>query len=123
MAHSNLTLDRGPSIWKQQARAAHTRDTAERALLGGTGLVLLLIGLRGRTTGRVAAAAAGASLLALAGSPRGLARLRAWGDRQRWRWTRHDEVNDQSDQSFPASDSPTWTSVTGGGTADRTLHG
>ena len=120
MAHSNLTPVRGPSVWERPGLGPEAaRDSLQRALIGGAGALLLVLGLQGRTTGRRVSAAAGASLLALAGSRGGLARARAWADRQRWRWAHGDVVTDQSAQSFPASDSPTWTATTGSGTSSR----
>lgn len=117
MAHANLTPERGPNIWDRQARDSHARDTVERTMVGGAGLLLLVLGLRGRSAGRRATTAAGAALLALAGAPRGLDRVRAWTDQQRWRRSHRDLVTDQSAQSFPASDSPAWTATTGSATS------
>ena len=112
MSHSNLTPLRGPSVWDKPGSTVATRDTIERALVGGAGLLLFVLGLQGRSAGRRVVTAAGASLLALAGTPRALDRARAWADAQRWRWAQADQVTDQSDQSFPASDAPAWTATT-----------
>jgi hypothetical protein len=120
MAHENLTPLRGPNVWdKPGFGARESRETVERMLVGGAGLLLLVLGLQGRSVGRRATAAAGASLLALAGTVGGLDRARAWTERQRWRWRHRDSVTDQSAQSFPASDSPAWTATTASGAAQR----
>jgi hypothetical protein len=116
MAHSNLTPERGPDVWTRQAEAARTRNVMDRtlvALVGGAGLLLVVLGLQRRTAGRRAVAVAGGALLALAGTPGGIGRVRDWADRQRWRRAHGDMVTDQSAQSFPASDSPAWTATTG----------
>ena len=116
MANSNLTPLRGPNVWDKPGFGARdSRELVERLVVGTAGLLLLVLGLQGRSAGRRATAAAGASLLALAGTPAGLDRARAWTDRQRWRWTHQDTVTDQSAQSFPASDSPAWTATTASG--------
>ena len=123
MPNDNLTPLRGPSVWERPELGPDAaRNSLERALVGGTGLLLLVLGLQGRTAGRRVSAAVGASLLAMAGSPGGLARARGWLDRQRWRWAHGDVVTDQSAQSFPASDSPAWTATTGSGASSRLGH-
>jgi uncharacterized membrane protein len=112
MAHTNLTPQRGPSVWTRQADAARLRGTVERAVAGSTGLLLLLLGARRRTLARTVVTAAGATLLVLAAAPRGMQRVHEWTDRQRWRRAHRDPVTDQSVQSFPASDAPAWTATT-----------
>jgi hypothetical protein len=118
MAHPNLTPERGPDVWTRQARTAHARDRVERAIVAGSGLLLLVLGLRRRTPARHAMAAAGAGLLALAGTPRGVRRVREWNDGRRWHRSRRDMVTDQSAESFPASDAPTWTGSASAGATD-----
>jgi hypothetical protein len=115
MTHSNLTPRRGPNVWDQRQLSLHGKAFAERAVVGSAGAALLIVGLQGRSVGRWTTAAAGAWLLALAGTPGALDRLRAWGDRAARRWQARDVVNDQSEDSFPASDAPAWTTATAGG--------
>jgi hypothetical protein len=122
MSHANLTPLRGPSVWERPQLTSNTdRASLERALVGGAGLLLLALGSQGRSAGRRASILAGASLLALAGAPGGLDRARGWIDRYRWRLAHRDVVNEQSVESFPASDAPTWTATTG--TGGQSEHG
>jgi len=119
MTHSNLTPQRGPSVWDERHLSLHGKELAERALVGSAGAVLLIVGLQGRSVGRWTTAAAGAWLLALAGTPGALDRLRAWGARQARQWQARDVVTDQSEDSFPASDAPAWTTAAAGGPEAR----
>lgn len=108
--HSNLRLLRGPSVWQRAGWNGHRDDIAWRATLAGLGVALLAVALR---RGRWAAPAAlvGTALVGCAVEPRAWDTAVTWLERRRGR--RDDLVDDESAASFPASDSPSWSSTTG----------
>jgi hypothetical protein len=112
---TNLSPTRGPSIWSRAEFSGQTPHVIPRYLIAGAGLGLLLAALSGRTARRGLLACSGASLLALASSSSALRDVRDWVRERLARWQSDDQVNESSELSFPASDSPSWTSTVGSG--------
>jgi hypothetical protein len=116
----NLSPLRGPSVWSQpQWDGRSGVNAAERWLVGVAASGLMAIGLQRRSRAAAPLVAVGAGLLALAASPDGLGRVRAWFEQRRRRSEWEDEVSSASDLSFPASDSPSWTPMTSSGISAR----
>lgn len=120
----NLTTHRAPvSVWDRSGWDG-TREqlTIMRWLVGAGGAALAVQGLRQRSVAGGVLAGLGGSLAwwALTGEG-GLPDARRWLGQtiERAGWRTDDRVHDESAESFPASDAPSWTPTVGTGLSDR----
>jgi hypothetical protein len=114
----NLHLERGSkSVWDAPGwQASLSGYDQERWMAAAGGLVLALSGARRGGFGGGLVVTAGALLAVRAAMGRhDLGAARGWLDTALGRvgWRQPDRVQDASEGSFPASDSPSWTATTG----------
>ena len=116
---ANLTQHRaGVSVWDRRGwDGTRDRHDTARLLLGAGGGALMIQGLRmGTRNGRFLAGVGGSlAIWAFAGDGE-LAPVRQWFARavEKAR-ARDDAISTASDESFPASDAPSWTPTVGTG--------
>jgi hypothetical protein len=120
----NLSVHRAPtSVWERPGwNGSPERLAVSRWLVGIGGSALVVEGVRRRSATGTLLAGLGGSLAWWALTGEGdlsEARHRFTHLLERVGWGRHDRVFEESAQSFPASDAPSWTPTVG--TAPR--HG
>ena len=120
----NLTTHRAPeSVWERRGwDGTRERLAMTRWLVGIGGGALALQGLRRRSVAGSVLAGLGSGLAWWALTGEGdLSQPRRWFGAaiERAGWISHDRVHDESAESFPASDAPSWTPTIGTGLTGR----
>ena len=120
----NLTTHRAvESVWERSGwDGTRERLAMTRWLVGIGGGALALQGLRQRTVAGSLLAGIGTGLAWWALTGEGdLSEARRWfgSALERTGWVSEDRVHDESAESFPASDAPSWTPTVGTGLSGR----